>query len=628
MARRNLFKILPLIPKLGFANVADVARFRLAKRWGHYRRRGLALGTGEFFSAPRVPAAPLVPDPAFAESRARTLAEAEAMKSGKLRFFGRHEFAVGSPPNWFLNPFLGAEFPSRERHWSEIGDFDPAVGDIKNIWEASRFDWAPTLARAYRISGDVSFLATLNDWTKDWRARNPIGHGPQWMCGQEASLRLLNLLLASVILGESSAALADFVRAHLARVELTLPYALAQRNNHATSEAVALFVGGAWLARFDGGALPAELRRARGWRQRGRDLLERLAVELIESDGTFAQYSVNYHRLMLDTLSNAEFWRRRMGEEDFSATFRRQARAATLWLRDFVDPATGDAPNAGANDGARVLRLSGADYRDFRPSLQLAAALFAGVRALAEPGAWDEPLAWLGLTASGQLASAESREFASGGYVVIRSGRAWGYLRAPVPHFRPGQADAFHLDLWAAGQNLLRDSGSYSYNCEPPFDQLFSGVEGHNTVQFDARDQMPRLGRFLYGAWIRARPLEPLRQDGGFQRWKGFYRDYTGARHERAIQAQDGRWEITDRLSGFAGLATLRWHLAPADWRVEGSSLVSPLGRLEISSPDARFVIALRSGWESRYYQERTEAPVLEATLRGSSGTLLTRVEF
>lgn len=34
-----------------------------------------------------------------------------------------------------------------DRNWWEIPDFDLAVGDIKAVWEASRFDWVPALAQ-------------------------------------------------------------------------------------------------------------------------------------------------------------------------------------------------------------------------------------------------------------------------------------------------------------------------------------------------------------------------------------------------------------------------------------------------------------------------------------------------
>src|SRR5690606_27108937 len=127
-----------------------------------------------------------------------------------------------------------------------------------------------------------------------------------------------------------------------------LSYARAQDNNHATSEAVALFAAGAWL----------ELAGSAGGRvlaRQGRGLLERHVIRLFGKDGSFSQHSVNYHRLVLDTLSIAEIWRQHAGLPAFSASFRERAAAGAQWLRAMVDPSTGDAPNLGANDGANLL---------------------------------------------------------------------------------------------------------------------------------------------------------------------------------------------------------------------------------------------------------------------------------
>ena len=39
----------------------------------------------------------------------------------------------------------------------------------------------------------------------------------------------------------------ELVYIHLKRIESTISYAIAQDNNHGTSEAAALFIGGSWL---------------------------------------------------------------------------------------------------------------------------------------------------------------------------------------------------------------------------------------------------------------------------------------------------------------------------------------------------------------------------------------------
>ena len=75
-------------------------------------------------------------------------------------------------------------------------------------------------------------------------------------------------------------------------------------------------------------------------------------------------------------------------------------------------------------------------------------------------------------------------------------------FRYPNYQFRPSHSDALHIDFWLRGQNLFRDSGTYGYFSKDISDSYFESTEAHNTVQFDYRDQMPRLGRFLYGKWI------------------------------------------------------------------------------------------------------------------------------
>ena len=54
---------------------------------------------------------------------------------------------------------------------------------------------------------------------------------------------------------------AAFVAAHLQRIAATKRYAQAQDNNHLTSEAAALFIGGSWL---DASAGPMRAKRSIG----------------------------------------------------------------------------------------------------------------------------------------------------------------------------------------------------------------------------------------------------------------------------------------------------------------------------------------------------------------------------
>lgn len=125
---------------------------------------------------------------------------------------------------------------------------------ISKTFEASRFDWVVTLSRAYAVTNDVRYLQTLNEWLKDWCKHNPLNIGPNWKCGQEVSIRVFNLINASFILQQNNnptTALIQLIEAHLKRIQLNICYAIAQDNNHGTSEAAGLFIGGSWLSNIN-----------------------------------------------------------------------------------------------------------------------------------------------------------------------------------------------------------------------------------------------------------------------------------------------------------------------------------------------------------------------------------------
>ncbi len=473
-------------------------------------------------------------------------------------------------------------------------------------------DWVLALAQRAR-QGEQAGLDRLNHWLNDWCNANLPYHGPNWKCGQEASLRVMHLAMAAVVLGQThdtSPALCDLVHTHLQRIAPTVQYAMAQDNNHGTSEAAALFIGGSWLAAHSRS-------EGEGWRRQGRRWLEDRAARLIGPQGTFSQYSVNYHRVMLDTFAMAEVWRRQLGEPAFSENWYAGAAAATQWLYTMVDPANGDAPNVGANDGARLLQLTDSPYRDHRPTVQLAMALFRKRRAYAQDGPWNDSLRWLGIDVPAEIAEAPGSLMADdGGFAMLRRGPAFALLRFPRFRFRPSQADALHVDFWLDGLNILRDAGTFSYNTDPQWLKYFGGTSGHNTVQFDDRDQMPRLGRFLLGDWLKTSFLEPLSEDVEGITMAAGYRDGQGAMHRRRIRLEASCLRVEDEVSGFREKAVLRWRMAPGPWRLDGAKVHNGKYTLSVESDAEVARLALVEGFESRHYMEKTSLPVLEVEVR------------
>ena len=606
---------------LGLPNIARAAGYRVGVRLGlnPVRRLQGAAPVGLFFAASRLGALP---------------APFTTDWDGSAKLFSCWSLALGDgPPDWLANPLTGQRMSAPQRPWWQIPDFDPAVGDIKLIWELSRMDWVLALAQRVR-QGEAGELERLNIWLADWCEHNTPYLGPNWKCGQEASIRVVHLACAALLLGQVSdtlPGLRDLIALHLQRIAPTVQYAMAQDNNHGTSEAAALFMGGSWLA---------ALSDARGerWAVTGRALLENRAARLIGEQGTFSQYSLNYHRLMIDTFSMAECWRIHLGLPVFSERLRARALVATQWFHALIDPDTGDGPNVGANDGARLLQLANSTYRDYRPSVQLAMVLFGEQRAYATHGSWDHAAIWLGVELPDGIAPPPGNLQADdGGFLVMRRGKVMSLLRYPRFRFRPCQADALHLDLWVYGRACLRDAGTYSYNTDPQWLTYFGGVSGHNTVQFDGREQMPRLGRFLLGDWLRTEEFESLSTHRESVQAGAGYRDSQGARHHRHMQLEDDLLRVRDRVHGFEKCAVLRWRLAPGEWVLDKPDESDIQYHRCIRNHDGHWLTIksdvqiarceLVQGWESLHYLEKTPVPVLELEIN-QPGTLTTEYHW
>lgn len=584
---------------LGLPSLARALWYRLGVRTGLNPVRKLAASPaqGNFFSMPTL-------------SRQGGAAAVSTWQDQAL-WFGFHPVMLGNaPPDWHTNPLSGVRVENPLRPWWQIGDFEPQIGDIKALWEPSRFDWV--LAFAQRaMQGHSEALQQLNDWLNHWCLHNPPYCGVNWKCGQEASIRVMHLAMAAIILGQvknPQPALLILVSQHLHRIAPTVSYAMAQDNNHGTSEAAALFIGGSWLM-LHGNASAAK------WYKQGRYWLEERASKLIGPQGSFSQHSLTYHRLMLDTYSMVELWRRQMSLAPLSVHCTGRLAAATTWLGIML-AGRRDGPNLGANDGARLLQLTDTDYRDFRPSLQLAAVLFLAKSAVAAVGPWDDVLAWFGLTKPAEHADFPVNvTLDDGGYAVMSVGHAWAMLRYPRFRFRPSQADALHVDLWLKGVNLLHDAGSYSYNTESVWQRYFPGTASHNTVQFDDCDQMPRLGRFLFGDWLRTHNLQPVEYTKDGVAAGAAYRNRLGHSHSRNVLLSRTQLSVRDVVAGFSRRAVLRWHLPPADWKITPTGVKSELCTIEVMASTSWQILAMAQGWSSLYYMHKTEVPVLEVVV-------------
>jgi hypothetical protein len=555
-------------------------------------------------------------EPALFRSRVAVghgcVSEAEAILKGSFRLFSFHQKATEFPPSWHRNPITGENAPA-EAHWSQIGDF--SSGDIKGVWELSRFPWAWPLARAFDRTGDERFAEAFWVLFEDWLACNPPNHGANWMCGQEATFRLMAATFARQVSDKAGATtparvarFQEFVQATARRIAANIDYALSQSNNHGVSECIGLVTAAV--------ILPDDT-ESDAWRVVGLRALQGQLDALVYADGAFAQHSANYHRVLLHDLLWGIALLRTAGLE-VPGWWLGAARRALSFIDELITPMTGRVPLYGANDGANILPLADADYLDFRPLVQAGFALLHGVRRF-EPGPWDEAAQWLApewrrtvgrqttddggdsklkaespeQKAKGQGSEDDERKvhahFPDAGVAIWRTADLRVFLRCPEKFLhRPSQADLMHVDLEWRRQPITIDAGTFCYNTSGPLSGAMKEAAVHNSVTFDDAEPLAKAGRFLYLPWPKG-TAEMRRDDGGayFEATHDGWAKH-GAGHVRQCRiAGPDSFVIFDRLSKRCmGKARLHWLLADVPYNFDANA-----GRLVLHTVQGDYAI-------------------------------------
>jgi hypothetical protein len=561
------------------------------------------------------------------------IAIADDALDGKILFFSRWQADLGSPPNWLLNPVNGVEHTTN-LHWTRIPDLAEDIGDIKYVWEASRFPEAFYFVRAYALTGDEKYPEGFWRQFESWITSNPVELGPNWRCGQEIAIRSFAWLFALYAFMQSDATTEDRIALMLKslwynayHIEKNHWYALkCVKNNHSLSEAAGLFTIGTMLPFF-----PESSR----WRRKGFQNFCSEAMWQIYSDGTYVQHSTNYARLVLQLFTWCTQIAKFNGYE-FPEKVNDRFRRLLYFLWSLQDRDTGRLPNYGSNDGALTFPLSCCDYLDYRPSLNALSEALDG-KCIYEYGPWLEEARWFcgpehkgpssnTSTADVQAIIATIPEekpayvaFPEGGYYALRSNDLFAMTRCGEPRHRPGQPDMLHLDVWYKGCNILIDPGSYSYNPGKEWQGCFSSTRVHNTVNVDRRDQMKKGSRFLWVNWVRGKTLE-FGSKGSACVFVGEHYGYSPVVHRRFIASQDNTLVVVDYLFGDTNehQYTLHWlvndlSILENEWGAmidsKGDKILLRTGcSHEASASWVRADEKSKRGWQSPYYGERLPA--------------------
>ncbi len=551
--------------------------------------------------------------------------EYERIKDNYLLFFNHEWIPRGE---WLTHPKTGFTYHSNQ-HWTTISDWTAEAGDIKYIWEKSRFTFLYTLIRYdhhFGVDCSEKVFAEIQDWIR----HNPINQGPNYVCSQEISLRLLNWLFALMYYRQSPALneerfshIMQSIYWQIRHVWDHINYSRKiVRNNHALTETLTLYIMGIFFPFFP---------EARRWKENGKRWFEKEVEFQIYDDGTFIQHSHNYHRVLIQLLSWAFYLNKT--QDPFKPDTFRKGRLALDYITHCIRGKGGQVPNYGPNDGALFFPLNNRPFSDYRPQINALHFFFDQKPYFSDPTLLED-CTWYqssDILHDRQFKGEENvgeenvgfRSFSKGGIYTMTDDASFTFIKCSTPRHRPHQADNLHLDIWVDGLNIFRDAGTFLYNIDTETAAYFKGTRAHNTVTLDNQDQMQRGPRFLWFNWPEVVEATCVEQDDQYifdATMKAFEHLRKNIVHQRRVIKLKNQpvWQIEDSLFHDLDLPMKQWwHPHPEHANTLIITSVDEFGK-EINHQ-------MEDGYFSGTYGSRSQVPVIVFSTQGH--TIKTTIE-
>jgi len=537
-------------------------------------------------------------------------------KQGTFTFFSSKKHDLGATYNWIVNPSTGYKYDIT-KHWSDIEDLSSEAGDIKYVWEKARFSYLYDIIR-HDYHNDSDQAAFIFSEIDNFIKNNPINLGPNYKCSQEISLRILNWTFAlyyyknsEFLTPERFDVIMNSIYWQLHHVFHNINFSrIAVRNNHAITETLMLYISG---------LLFPFIPETKKWSRQGKKWFEQEVNYQIYDDGTFLQFSMNYHRVAIQLLT----WGIRLSQlhnDPFIDAVYEKAKKSLVFLEASQDPVSKQLPNYGSNDGALFFKLTDDDYRVYQSQLDdLRAVLYGEVREI------RESQGWYGLQ---DLKVAQHRDdgifsFRESGYYIAQEEDVKTFIKCGRYKDRPAQADNLHLDIWVQGINYLRDAGSYMYNTSKEELDFFMGTKSHNTISVNGENQMLKGSRFIWYNWIKetnallSEETDTYHFDGNIKAFKHIG-NYT---HRRKVAKMKGElsWEVTDDVNlNDKDYMEQFWHINPEIEDLIKITAVDANGNTITATKD--------TAWYSSYYG--VKMPSLQLSFKDQTGILTTTIKI
>jgi len=424
-------------------------------------------------------------------------------KNGDKLFFRYKWYSKSQMGDWNYNVRSNKTYPLQ--HWTKLNLLDSDLGDIKFVWEKSKFTETQDVMVYDLVTGQSNKNLILNDMLS-WISKNPVNTGPNWACSQEISLRLINWLMYISFYKEELhknnflelKIIIQSIFSQILHVKENINFSKkAVRNNHAFSELLALYLVGKMFNHIE------EISK---FEKIGYDGFIKEFKFQIFDDGSDNQYSLNYYRTKIQLTSI--FINQLNDKSKFIQQNKNKLEAMVNFFNAIIID-NGQVPNYGANDGSLYFKFNATnEISNFLPQVLTFVKIikssnfkFNNTKLFSDDYLWfenEESQIQQNITYCKEI-----QFFPDSGYLTVNKNNLYMFIRLGSHKFRPSQSDNTHIDLWKKGKPILSDSGTYSYNISSIDKEKykFDSSKFHNVLVINDASQMKSLMNFILLDW-------------------------------------------------------------------------------------------------------------------------------
>ena len=489
-------------------------------------------------------------------------------------------------------------------------EFD-SVGDHKVIWELNRHQHLVLLAQASLLEDHREFVHEIESQIESWLLQNPFMRGINWASALEIAFRALSWLWVFHLVGNRMTRefrqrfLVELYR-HGLYIEQNLSIYFSP-NTHLLGEAVALHALGTLFPSFP---------RAQEWKRRGCQIVREQMDIQVRHDGSHFEQSSYYHVYALDMFLFHYVL------NGGPPAFREKLRAMAEYLRALTGTA-GRLPGIGDDDGGRFFHPYGSRELFGRSTLATCACLLDSPEWIRDTAdLFEQAICWIQIPLAPPLRStappvSQSSLFPQAGIASMHGGDV--HILADAGPFGFGAAGHSHSDTLSlvvrrGAEDVLIDSGTFTYVTDLQWRNWFRSSAAHNTIRIDEADQATPVAPFRWTsppavevlAWVTTPEHDFV---DAACRYRGF------SHRRRLFFLKPNYLFVVDEITGPPGRHRIEqfWHTGlPTDLLSSRLYRIGGHVRLILAPPfNADLSRGGQNGWRSLALGQKQEACVI-----------------